>query len=140
MRGHHSVGGALGGLFETVRRVADLDSTGDWCAIDGAGPLLHDMYQLVRKHALARVAVGRELIGLEDDIVADRVGVRLDRTRRLGRLSIGMDPDVAEVSAQAGFHKSAGIPIERRPAARADNVFDERRLLLLEGGTDAGIA
>src|SRR5438105_14966902 len=51
-----------------------------------------------------------------------------------------MDSDVAEIRAQAGFHETTGIPIERRPAARADNVFDERRLLLLEGGADAGVA
>ncbi len=97
--------------------MTDLDSARGWRAIDGAGPLLHDMCQLVRKHPLAGVAVGRELIGLEDDIVADRVGVRLDRPCRLRRLSIGVDPDVAEVRSQAGFHEPAGIPIQRRPAS-----------------------
>src|SRR5438067_4838595 len=51
-----------------------------------------------------------------------------------------MDPDVAEVSAQARLHEPARVAIERGPASGTDNLPDWRRLLLLEGGTDAGVA
>src|SRR5438067_11469691 len=51
-----------------------------------------------------------------------------------------MDPDVAEVSAQARLHEPTRVAIERGPASGTDNLPDWRRLLLLEGGTDAGVA
>jgi hypothetical protein len=51
-----------------------------------------------------------------------------------------MDPDVAEVRVEAGLHETAGVAIERGAASGTDHVADERPFLLLESGTDGGVA
>ena len=51
-----------------------------------------------------------------------------------------MYPHVAEVGAQAGLHKSAGLAIEDSPTAGANNVFYERWLLLFQRRADCGVA
>jgi len=69
-----------------------------------SGALLDDVCQLVSEQSLAfwrhRVKPTRP----KHDVMADRVGLRPDRTRRLARMVVGMDPNGTEVGAQAALH------------------------------------
>ncbi len=63
--------------------------------------------------------------GLEDDIVADRVGMGLDMAGGVGRGGVGVHPDIAEVGAEPCFHRRAGRRV-RRCAPRPSHHVQHR--------------
>jgi hypothetical protein len=76
---------------------------------------------------------------LEDDVGADRVGVGVDRLRRLVGGGVVVYADVAEVgTAEAGFHVGAGFGVERGSTG-VDHVVD-RGAFLFDEGSDTGVA
>src|SRR6266516_3684706 len=75
---HRRDGRSLRRLLEYIRGIAQPDSA--WCrtAGDRSAPLLGNMRQLVREGVHPAGCLRRELARLENDIVADCVGLRVD--------------------------------------------------------------
>jgi hypothetical protein len=67
----------------------------------------------------------------QDDLVADRVRVRVDGSRRGGRAPASVDPDVGEVRPEARFHALPDRRLQGRATAPADHVLHRRLLLRL---------
>src|SRR5664279_1360988 len=70
----------------------------------------------------------------EHDVIADGVGMGIDRASGLGSLAIRKDPDAAEVLPEAALHVAPNDIVERPAAAAADDVLHRRaldRLLVL---------
>lgn len=122
--GHHGVGGLLCLPLEAVRRIADLDPPGGRRARHRAGLLLDDVGELVRQHPAAVVGLGTVLVGLEHDVAAHGVRVRLHGLRRLRGPAVGVEPHVAEVVAQAGLHERLRRLLERASPAGREDILD----------------
>src|SRR6185369_3875213 len=125
------LGGGIRGSLELVAGVAEPDAAGRVRAVDRPAALLDDVAELVGDGPLAGRRRGVEVAAPEDDVVPDGVCVRADGLRGLRGLPVRVDPDVAEVLAEARLHRAADGFVERRSAAAADDVVDRRRFLLL---------
>ena len=138
--GEHGGRAGLGRLLETVRRARDADSVPGRRPVDGAGPLLDDVGQLVGQRALVRGRAGRVPVA-EDDLVPDRVGVGVDGPGGGRRRPARVDPDVGEVGSERRLHALPDRRLEGLPGAAPDDVPDRRLLLLLarQGGGHPGV-
>jgi hypothetical protein len=102
--------------------------------------LLHDMGKLVCQQPEATWRLRRELSGPEDDVVTHGERPGIDRPGRLGRGTAGVDPDPAEVAAEAGLGDGAYVRRERGTGVteRADPTLHVlgrfRRLTRVAGG------
>jgi hypothetical protein len=72
-----------------------------------------------------RWRVRLKLPGAEDDRVSDRVGLRVDVTRRLMRRGVGEYPDARKVLTKALFHDGANAVVEDGTGA-TDRCGDAR--------------
>jgi hypothetical protein len=70
---------------------------------------------------------GRVVPGAERDIVPERVRSRPEEASRLVGAGPGVDPDVAEIPGELGFHMRARGRIERLPIPCRKRVPDDRR-------------
>ena len=84
------------------------------------------MPQLVREQLLALRGARREATGAEDDVVADREGVRVDGVRGLLRGGVGVHAHAAEVVTEARLHRRPRRLVERL-TGRAKHFVDDRR-------------
>jgi hypothetical protein len=70
------------------------------------------MRQFVRQQIPSRSGVRIVLAGIENDMLADSVGMRIDSPRGFRRNWIGVDANAAEVSAETRFHERSRRSIQ----------------------------
>ena len=99
--------------------------SGDGTAAEG-GALLDDVCEFVGKEVAAGGGVGGVVVVGEDEVVADGVGTGVDGACRAGGLGAGVDADVGEVMAEAGFEVGASFGVERGAGGVEDGMDDGR--------------
>ena len=72
---------------------------------DAAPALLHHVCQFMRQQSLAGYRPPGVLAGAKDDVLAHRIGFRLDRGGGCFRLGVEMDTHAGEAVAEPGFHR-----------------------------------
>src|SRR5262249_55357002 len=82
-----------------------------------AALLLDDVRELVPEEPPSGRGLRRVAAGREGDVSPDRERRRPERSRRGRRLQAGVDPDAAEVVAEASLHVRTGRRVERAPGA-----------------------
>lgn len=80
----------------------------------GAGSaLLHCVRELVCQQVPPWSGVRIVLAGIEDDVLPDRVGMRIDSPRGIRRSRIGVNANAAEISSESWFHEGSRRSIQR---------------------------
>ena len=88
--------------------------------------LLNDMRQFVSEEAAADGGLSCELSRGKYNVPPHGVGLRTDGGGGTGGGLIGVDPDVAELAAEARLHEGAGTAVEGL-AGRTQGFVDDRR-------------
>jgi hypothetical protein len=88
--------------------------------------LLHYVRQFVGEQSSPTAIARRILVRTKGHVVADGVGRRIHRPRRLSRPRVGMDAHAAEVMAEARLHEPARRHVQR-PAGGAQHLVDNGR-------------
>ena len=92
----------------------------------GRTALLDDMRQFMRQQMISRAGARFVLACAKNDVVADRIGQCIDRTRGFRRSRIRVHPDTTEIGTKARFHRSTGGLGQRLPS-RCEYLMHDRR-------------
>lgn len=87
---------------------------------------LQNMSQFVSQKASSRRGIQGVTRIAKNNVTANRIGIRVNRSCGLSRCRVSVDADVAEIMAKTTLHEAPCVAIERLPG-RVEHLSDDRR-------------